>query len=352
MARPAPCADPQGRCTHRFAYDWDEVGKLIRVRRWDYAAIPADEPIYPNLPGSAAGRDTRYAYAASGERVIRSTVGEGGVASYTLDVFSTLRLVGTSFDSANGDYLRNAASEMAQVPSLARILVRPGLPRVGSSDRHVLLEMHYHLGSVTTVIDQSTSELVESIAYQAYGSEDSAYRSQRWAGLFSDRRFDGKEAESDLGLVYFGARYYQPALGRWISPDPLTIHGLASDQNPYAFVAGSPVAAADPLGLQPCIGAEQCGDPEDSQGSGSDDGDDYGYGGGGRGGGGGGAPFRGPPGQGPVAAAPAGPPPYSVKESLNNFVIEMVESQQPITPSLAPATWKIVRQMEFLDHVL
>ena len=36
----------------------------------------------------------------------------------------------------------------------------------------------------------------------------------------------GKEEDVEVGLVYFGKRYLNPQLGRWVSPDPLAIHGL------------------------------------------------------------------------------------------------------------------------------
>jgi hypothetical protein len=38
-------------------------------------------------------------------------------------------------------------------------------------------------------------------------------------------------------------------LGRWISPDPLAIHGLAGDLNPYAYVHGRVATDTDPFGL-------------------------------------------------------------------------------------------------------
>jgi hypothetical protein len=45
------------------------------------------------------------------------------------------------------------------------------------------------------------------------------------------------------------ARYYSPQLGRFISPDPLTIHGVAGDLNPYEYGYGNPARYADPTGL-------------------------------------------------------------------------------------------------------
>ena len=55
-------------------------------------------------------------------------------------------------------------------------------------------------------------------------------------------RYSGKERDGSTGLYYYGARYYAPWLGRWLSCDPAgTVDGL----NLYAFVGGNPVAFAD-----------------------------------------------------------------------------------------------------------
>lgn len=39
-------------------------------------------------------------------------------------------------------------------------------------------------------------------------------------------------------------------LGVWMSPDPVTIHEIRSDQNPYAYVMGRPLVAVDPDGRE------------------------------------------------------------------------------------------------------
>jgi RHS repeat-associated protein len=67
----------------------------------------------------------------------------------------------------------------------------------------------------------------------------------------SDSRFTGKEEDVEVGLQYFGKRFYAPLLQRWISPDPLTIHGLGADPNVYAYVSGRALKSIDPLGLDP-----------------------------------------------------------------------------------------------------
>ncbi len=99
------------------------------------------------------------------------------------------------------------------------------------------------------MIDKSTGELVEQTSYDAYGGVESDYRTARWSQFREDYKFTGKEEDLEAGLVYFGARYYQPNLGRFISPDPLTLHNASGDMNPYAYVSGRTTMATDPMGL-------------------------------------------------------------------------------------------------------
>ena len=93
------------------------------------------------------------------------------------------------------------------------------------------------LGSTTTVIDQATSELVERTTYSAFGRVESDYRPARWESFREPFKFTGKEDDTSLGITYFGARYYSPYLGTWLSADPMTIHALGADINPYALRA-------------------------------------------------------------------------------------------------------------------
>lgn len=52
-------------------------------------------------------------------------------------------------------------------------------------------------------------------SYQAYGGAESVYRPSRWDYFREDHRFTGKEEDVEVGLAYFGKRYYAPLLGRW-----------------------------------------------------------------------------------------------------------------------------------------
>ncbi|MCA9589945.1 MAG: hypothetical protein KC657_31795 [Myxococcales bacterium] len=52
-----------------------------------------------------------------------------------------------------------------------------------------------------------------------------------------------------VGATPFGARYLNARLGRWMSPDPLSVHAAAADLNVYAYVGGRVASHVDPWGL-------------------------------------------------------------------------------------------------------
>jgi RHS repeat-associated protein len=65
------------------------------------------------------------------------------------------------------------------------------------------------------------------------------YGAIRWeSGLFlTDRRFTGQRWEASLGLYDYRARFYDPALGRFIQPDPLVPEpGNPQGLNRYGYV--------------------------------------------------------------------------------------------------------------------
>jgi RHS repeat-associated protein len=148
----------------------------------------------------------------------------------------------------------------------------------------VFLNLPDRLGSTAFVIDMGTSEVVERTTHQAYGALDADFRgispgsstSPRWHGFREDHKFTGQWDDAEVGVVYMNARYYSPALGRFISPDPTAIHDATGDLNPYAYAVSSPLAYTDPLGLSPitassanCVDSS-CAEPQFSPGDSSD----------------------------------------------------------------------------------
>jgi RHS repeat-associated protein len=59
--------------------------------------------------------------------------------------------------------------------------------------------------------------------------------------------FSGGLFDSATGLVRFGARDYDPTIGRWVSKDPILFEG--GQTNLYVYVGNDPVGFVDPEGL-------------------------------------------------------------------------------------------------------
>ncbi|WP_298981366.1 RHS repeat-associated core domain-containing protein [Caldilinea sp.] len=62
-------------------------------------------------------------------------------------------------------------------------------------------------------------------------------------------RFTGQREEAALGLYYYNARWYDPALGHFLSPDAIVPEaGNALDYHRYAYVRFNPLKYTDPTG--------------------------------------------------------------------------------------------------------
>ena len=59
--------------------------------------------------------------------------------------------------------------------------------------------------------------------------------------------FTSREYDSESGLYFYRARYYDPRAGRFITKDPIGF--LGGDVNMYRYVFNNPVNLRDPLGL-------------------------------------------------------------------------------------------------------
>ena len=62
--------------------------------------------------------------------------------------------------------------------------------------------------------------------------------------------FTGQFIEAEIGLYYFGARWYDASLGRFISEDPIKGSMTSSQsQNPYVYCMNNPLRYVDPTGM-------------------------------------------------------------------------------------------------------
>jgi RHS repeat-associated protein len=113
---------------------------------------------------------------------------------------------------------------------------------------------YYHAdggGNVTMLIDTNQST-VATYRYDPFGNTISSSGTLASANIY---RFSSKEIHVVSGLYYYGYRFYDPNLQRWLNRDPL---GEDGGVNLYAFVANNPVGKVDPFGHQLLRFLRQC----------------------------------------------------------------------------------------------
>lgn len=115
-----------------------------------------------------------------------------------------------------------------------------------------LLYVTDYLGSVRTAVDGKTGELYKASDYSAFGDESEVGSMQTAPvpfGITLRDGYTGKENQNlDFSTNYtdFGARQYNPALRRWMTPDPLSEKYYGT--SPYTFCNNNPVNLVDPDG--------------------------------------------------------------------------------------------------------
>lgn len=97
-----------------------------------------------------------------------------------------------------------------------------------------------HLGS-SNVITNDTGEQVALYEYSPFGEV-----SHQSGSYTTDIKYTGK-IQDDTGLYYYGARYYDSVLGRFITPDSI-VQAPSDPQslNRYAYCRNNPVKYVDP----------------------------------------------------------------------------------------------------------
>jgi len=186
-----------------WAYEWNAENRLVRVLK-DTVEVAS------------------FAYDAAGRRVEKKTVDV--TTAYTYDRQNILREArsdGTIYEYMHG-------------PGVDEVLAH------ASPTAHT----YYHadaLGSVTRTTD-------------AAGSVDGARQFDVWGhleagGATPSFAYAGREWDSETNLYYYRARYYDPAVGRFLSEDPLQGLSRLTATNAYSYVTNDPVGWRDPTGL-------------------------------------------------------------------------------------------------------
>ncbi|XQP62037.1 RHS repeat-associated core domain-containing protein [Pseudomonas fluorescens] len=218
-------------------YDYDAFGNLIRQRR-----------------GKGHQLVTEYRYDCQ-HRLIGITQPNGQTASYRYDPFGrriskTVNGITTEF-FWQGDKLiaeheaDRHRSYIYEQDSFRPLALLEGFGPEDTKPFHYQLD---HLGTPQELTNPE-GEIVWSAHYRAYG-EIARLDIRK---IDNPLRFQGQYFDAESGLHYNRHRYYNPDIGRYLTPDPVR---LAGGINAYRYVP-NPTGWVDPLGLSKCPG--ECG---------------------------------------------------------------------------------------------
>ena len=110
-----------------------------------------------------------------------------------------------------------------------------------------------YLGSITHITNSSGS-VVQELSYDAWGRlrnpvNQTAYTPGSEPVLFLGRGYTGHEHLTQFGLINMNARLYDPAVGRFLSPDPYVQSPLFTQNfNRYSYALNNPLRYTDTSG--------------------------------------------------------------------------------------------------------
>ena len=136
----------------------------------------------------------------------------------------------------------------------------PGATGAGSDVTYLHRD---HLGSTEAVTNYS-GQLVARMVFAPYGSrrqDDWGDSTTAFASLLAERTFrtttegfGAHEHVDAVGLIHMGGRVYDPAIGRFLTPDPFVeFPELSQNYNRYSYALNNPLSVSDPTGNLPII---------------------------------------------------------------------------------------------------
>ncbi|WP_257668292.1 RHS repeat-associated core domain-containing protein [Parapedobacter tibetensis] len=201
-----------GGITRSYTYDVNGNALTDGTNTFTYNVL--------NLPATVTGTNaSTYTYDATGKKLTRT---KGGIATHYAD---GIRYTGNTID-----FVQTEAG-------IAR--------RVNATTYAYEYNLTDHLGNVrvTFDIDGTTARRIQSDDYHAFGKRISV---GAISGTENHYLYNGKELQAGLDRYDYGARLYDPVIGRWGSVDPMADKYYTL--SPFTYVANNPINAIDPDG--------------------------------------------------------------------------------------------------------
>jgi RHS repeat-associated protein len=215
-----PANAPTSAGLTQFQYDPNGNMSLVTNAQKQSKSIDWNDDQLPSVISEFNGALTSYTYDAGGERV-----SEQGTNGYT-------RYYGVLFDHSNAGLVKRYYAGPLLVAQ-----------KTGTTTYWIHND---HIGSVRVVTD-SNGSVVARNDFAPFGG---LLSTPSPAAIFYPSDFAGHVVDA-TGLVYMHARYYDPQLARFISPDTLIPNPFSTQaHNHYAYALNSPISFADPTGHQ------------------------------------------------------------------------------------------------------
>jgi len=159
-------------------------------------------------------------------------------------VVNTVMPVATDFVLAGGeeiaDYYETSATWRLTVRGAGGLPLAAVVPAGGDGSEEIVYVHHDMKDSTVALTVPGSSGPAESYTYSDYGAPQS--------GTWLAYQYAGYRYDSETGLYTMPARFYSPALGRFLQADP---SGFSGGFNLYAYAGNDPVNQVDPTGLTP-----------------------------------------------------------------------------------------------------
>jgi RHS repeat-associated protein len=271
-------ADTTGPAPYDLAYTYDGAGNITTsssngsttTYTYPTQGAGAVRPHAVSGTDSSSGGNT-YGYDANGDLATRTV---GGTSS-TLNWDANHQLAGITTAGKTTSFVYDAGGDrlLRRDPG-ATTLFLDNTELTSTGGGAPVATRYYSTGADGAVVAERTPAGLTRLAADTQGSEQLAvsstgavsrqlylpYGTPRGATnqIPGDRGFLGKTQDDTTGLDLLDARYYDPSIGRFLSPDPLDNNDTPEAANPYAYAGDNPTTFSDPSGLFRSCGSITC----------------------------------------------------------------------------------------------
>ncbi|MFD4670828.1 polymorphic toxin-type HINT domain-containing protein [Lentzea sp. NPDC058450] len=270
------CGDPSaaalsGATQYGHSYEYDKTGNRTKeiqraatggdtTRTYEYAGAHNLKSVTTQGPGGS--RLDQFTYDAAGNTKTRNLA--GAVQNLDWDVESKVSKLTEGAKETKYLYTAEGGRLLRRDPDGTTLYLGMQELRLTKGATKAVATRYYSQGGQTVAMregktkitwlasdHQGTSQIaVDKATLQVTKRRQLPFGGYRGSAAFpGERGFVGGTNDPSTGLVNIGARQYDPAIGRFLSVDPVFDQNDPQQWNPFAYSNNSPITFSDPTGL-------------------------------------------------------------------------------------------------------